>query len=104
MFSSASTLANPLPPFCLKDRVTCAGSGIEVVCQVPDSSIISGGGFSNVAPAPSWQTGQIKSYLANSTMIPPANDFNSSGRAYPDIAALAHNFMIVKGHPRGVDG
>lgn len=105
MYSTAQTLSAPLPPFCTENRVTCAGSGNEVVSQVPDAFITSGGGFSNVAPTPSWQSSQVQSYLHSGALLPPVTEFNSSGRAYPDITALAHHFMIVEsGQSLAVDG
>lgn len=105
MFSTANTLSAPLPPFCSENRVTCAGSGVEVVSQVPDAFITSGGGFSNVAPTPSWQTSQVQGYLNSGALLPPVTEFNSSGRAYPDLTALAHHFMIVEnGKTLAVDG
>lgn len=105
MFSTAQTLSAPLPPFCSQSLVTCAGSGVEVVSQLPDSEITSGGGFSNVAATPSWQAAQVQSYLSSGALIPPVTEFNRSGRAYPDITALAHHFMIVeRGESLAVDG
>merc|ERR1712137_157368 len=106
MFSSdAQTLSAPLPPFCSESRVTCAGTGTEVVSQLPDSEITSGGGFSNVALTPSWQSTQVQNYLSSGALLPPVTEFNSSGRAYPDITALAHHFMIVeRGESLAVDG
>merc|ERR1712054_296716 len=65
----------------------------------------SGGGFSNVAARPSWQSTQVQNYLNTATLLPPSTEFNSSGRAYPDITALAHHFMIVeRGESVAVDG
>merc|ERR1712054_718200 len=65
----------------------------------------SGGGFSNVAARPSWQSTQVQNYLNTATLLPPSTEFNSSGRAYPDITALAHHFMIVeRGESLAVDG
>ena len=96
MFRSADVLSNDVPSFCMKERITCAGSGEEVVSQLPDSDITTGGGFSNVAPTPSYQKAQVAQYLSSGALLPPATDFNSTGRAYPDITALAHHYMIVE--------
>jgi len=105
MFKTANTLAPPLPPFCAESRITCAGSGYEIVSQPPESLITSGGGFSNYAPTPSYQSAQVQAYLSSQALLPPSSDFNSSGRAYPDITALAHHFMIVdRGETTAVDG
>ena len=80
MFSTATPLSGDVPPFCTENKVTCAGSGSEVVSQLPNSDITSGGGFSNVAPTPSWQLSQVQAYLNSGALIPPVTEFNSSGR------------------------
>jgi len=55
---------------------------------------ISSGGFSNRWARPSWQDDAVKAYLQNSK-LPATKFFNSSGRAFPDIAAQAMSFVIV---------
>ncbi len=50
-----------------------------------------GGGFSDTFAAPSYQTAAVNSYLANAAaagVLPNAALFNSTGRGYPDVAAL----------------
>jgi len=50
-----------------------------------------GGGFSDTFAQPAWQTTQVASYLAKAAaagVLPPANLFNATGRAYPDVSAL----------------
>jgi len=50
-----------------------------------------GGGFSDTFAIPSWQASAVSSYLAAAKaagVLPASTMFNSSGRAYPDIAAL----------------
>ena len=49
----------------------------------------SGSGFSWEFPMPSHQKNVVAAYLANTTGLPPAASFNSSGRAYPDISAVS---------------
>lgn len=56
---------------------------------------ISGGGFSNVFPRPSYQTDVVENYLKTEPNIPPASYFNPNGRGFPDIAALCNHFWIV---------
>jgi tripeptidyl-peptidase I len=47
----------------------------------------------------------VDKFLKNSTAIPAAGTFNASGRGYPDIAGLAHNYYIeMGGSPTSVDG
>lgn len=65
-----------------------------------------GGGFSSVFGRPSYQDAVVSSWLANDqTHSGVAKYFNSSGRAYPDVAAQATNFaIVVDGSEEGVDG
>uniref|UniRef100_UPI00358E5A33 tripeptidyl-peptidase 1 n=1 Tax=Myxine glutinosa TaxID=7769 RepID=UPI00358E5A33 len=58
------------------------------------SDYISGGGFSNVFAQPQYQEEAVKKYLASGS-LPPASYYNSSGRAYPDVAALSSNYWVV---------
>jgi hypothetical protein len=67
----------------------CATGGYEVVASNRFMAFYSsGGGFSNVAPRPSFQDAAITAYLKNSSAIPPPGDFNATGRGFPDISAL----------------
>lgn len=56
---------------------------------------ISGGGFSNVFPMPDYQVSAVQSYLKGVTALPPQTYYNTSGRAYPDLAALSDNYWVV---------
>jgi len=50
-----------------------------------------GGGFSNEFAQPSWQASAVQSYLAKASaakVLPSSALYNSTGRGYPDIAAL----------------
>uniref|UniRef100_A0A7S0L261 Peptidase S53 domain-containing protein n=1 Tax=Coccolithus braarudii TaxID=221442 RepID=A0A7S0L261_9EUKA len=48
-----------------------------------------GGGFSDTFDIPSYQASAVAGYLANpSADLPPSNLWTSTGRAYPDVAAL----------------
>ena len=55
---------------------------------------ISGGGFSNIFEQPAYQAAQVANYL-NSSIVPPQQYFNKTGRAYPDISAICRHFWIV---------
>lgn len=59
----------------------------------PESSwSCSGGGFSEVSPIPPWQDTAVKDYLRNaysSGVLPSTFLFNSAGRGYPDVSAIA---------------
>ncbi|KAI8631334.1 peptidase S8/S53 domain-containing protein [Xylariaceae sp. FL1651] len=65
-----------------------SGDGPEVVWD------FSGGGFSNFFDRPSWQNSTVASWL---TSNPDGNTqyYNSSGRAYPDVAAGADYIEII---------
>uniref|UniRef100_A0A8C9AV41 Tripeptidyl-peptidase 1 n=1 Tax=Prolemur simus TaxID=1328070 RepID=A0A8C9AV41_PROSS len=56
---------------------------------------ISGGGFSNVFPRPSYQEEAVAQFLSSSPHLPPSSYFNASGRAYPDVAALSDGYWVV---------
>ncbi len=56
----------------------------------------SGGGFSNYYPRPCYQDAAVSSYLAVHG-AKNAGRFNETGRAFPDIAAKADNFIIFAG-------
>ena len=67
--------------------------------------IIKGGGFSVYTPLPSWQAKQVTAYLNSKVPLPPSSYYNCSNRAYPDVSALGHNYIIFwGGMPIQVDG
>eukprot|EP00013_Stygamoeba_regulata_P020118 CAMPEP_0177647164 /NCGR_PEP_ID=MMETSP0447-20121125/10156_1 /TAXON_ID=0 /ORGANISM="Stygamoeba regulata, Strain BSH-02190019" /LENGTH=580 /DNA_ID=CAMNT_0019149735 /DNA_START=8 /DNA_END=1750 /DNA_ORIENTATION=+ len=73
------------------------GSG-EVACQSDKGGLITtGGGFSTVFDQPSYQADAVKNYLATASHLPPASQFKSSGRAYPDVALMGHNYPVFIG-------
>merc|ERR1712137_1056938 len=96
--------SNP-PPFCTEPGITCAGGGVEVVSSVPQALITTGGGFSNIFDQPSYQTAAVNSWLNSGALQPPSQYWNQNGRGYPDVAAMAHKYMIVEnGEKFSVDG
>jgi len=56
--------------------------GAETCCQD------SGGGFSVTFARPSYQNTAVSGYLNSGVTLPTASNYNSSGRAYPDISAI----------------
>lgn len=56
----------------------------------------SGGGFSQNFPLPKYQDVRVAAYL-NSSTLPPAKLFNSSGRATPDVSALGTCYTVFSG-------
>ena len=71
----------------------------EVACTSDGGGLItSGGGFSNKWPTPSYQATAVAGFLRSGAgALPPASLFNASGRAYPDVALLAHNYPTLVG-------
>jgi tripeptidyl-peptidase-1 len=66
----------------------------------------SGGGFSSVFGMPSYQNATVSKWLTTDTTHTAVKSyFNSSGRAYPDVAAQSTDFVItVSGSSELVDG
>lgn len=55
----------------------------------------SGGGFSSVFGRPSYQDPVVSQWLSTDTTHSGVSKyFNSSGRAYPDVAAQSTNFVV----------
>uniref|UniRef100_UPI0037E8CB18 tripeptidyl-peptidase 1 n=1 Tax=Semicossyphus pulcher TaxID=241346 RepID=UPI0037E8CB18 len=66
----------------------------KVTYEVTD--YISGGGFSNVFKMPDYQAGAVEAYIKTvGATLPPQSYYNTSGRAYPDMAALSDNYWVV---------
>jgi len=57
--------------------------------------ITSGGGFSTFWAQPSYQAAAVQNFLSTSQALPPAGQFNATGRGYPDVALLGHNYIIT---------
>jgi subtilase family serine protease len=79
----------------------------EIACMADrGGAITSSGGFSTMFPMPSYQNNIVNSYL-NSPGItyPPSQYFNTSNRAYPDVALIGSNYLIIyNGVPLPVSG
>jgi tripeptidyl-peptidase-1 len=70
----------------------------------PETAVnFTGGGFSNLFPAPSYQTTAVSEFLAT---LPPdfAGIFNKSGRAHPDVALQAWNFETIVNGEVNIEG
>lgn len=81
--------------------VTCHYEG-EVVCSsATGGGITSGGGFSSDFDIPWYQRHAVRSYLEQRDAPVPSRDgpwgYNSTGRGYPDISALASNYLVWMG-------
>ena len=93
----AENTPKPCKPALFFKGFVCAANGTEQVCSTETGGkITSGGGFSRYSPRPSWQADAVNAYLKNikSTDLPPILAYNSSNRAFPDIAAIGHNLLI----------
>jgi len=90
-------------PICQTE--SCATSTTELVCTYPTALITSGGGFSTYIPRPAWQDQFVSSYLKSGATFPPSQFYNATNRAFPDVAALGHNYLIrIDGIWEPVDG
>lgn len=84
-----------VPP--LPDHFTCAKGGTpeQLASLRLGAKITSGGGFSTISPRPAWQQDAVSKYLSSAPAgLPPASHFNGANRGFPDVAALAHNYLI----------
>ena len=62
-----------------------------------------GGGFSNIFSRPSYQDAAVNAYLVRAN-LPDQQHWNASGRAYPDVSALAGSSLDGQGYCVSVDG
>lgn len=76
----------------------CAGIGsVEVIASTRTLSVITtGGGFSNSQAMPMYQSDAVAAYLSSGATLPGLENFNPSGRAYPDVSAIGHNLFLWK--------
>jgi len=71
--------------------------GGEVAVASPNgpTSYYSGGGFSNIFPAPSWQKKAVDRYLKHYSPKYNESVFNHTGRGFPDVSALGLKLATV---------
>lgn len=82
----------------------CIIGGTEHNCINDLVGWSSGAGFSNISSRQKWQDIAVEQYLKVGKM-PPFRMFNRSGRVYPDVTLVAHNYQVVNtGSIMGVDG
>jgi len=76
-------------------QFACSAITSEVACSYPGALITSGGGFSNYVVRPSWQSQAVTAHLKNpDAKLPPTQYFNSANRAFPDVSANGHAYLI----------
>lgn len=100
--NAESSLSDP-PPAC-SGEYTCASGGTEVAVSYDVSNFASGGGFSNVASTPAYQSDAVAAYLSSGVALPPSTYYNAKGRGYPDVAALGTAILIDQGGLSTVGG
>jgi len=67
----------------------------EIACSILNGSLInSGGGFSYYEAMPSYQMNAVESYLKSGVILPPKGTYNTSNRAYPDMAFNGNSVVI----------
>jgi subtilase family serine protease len=93
---------NP-PPIC-NAGYQCASGGDEVAVTFDHADFASGGGFSNVAPQPAYQTAAVTAYLKSGIALPSPGYFNATSRAYPDVSAFGSDILIWDGAADPVGG
>lgn len=74
--------------------------------EISTTRFPSGGGFSNIYPAPAYQQAAVANYLTNHNPPYPYYTYgpgygngiyNRTGRGYPDVAAIGDNVVIFTG-------
>ncbi|KAI4154970.1 MAG: hypothetical protein LQ340_001318, partial [Diploschistes diacapsis] len=115
-FSASCPYVTALGATYLPPGASAVGDHEVAVTRFP-----SGGGFSNIYPAPSYQASAVANYFATSN--PPYKFYNTSGtnnpsesvtaggvynrggRGYPDFAAIGDNVVVViNGTPELIGG
>ncbi|KAI1881799.1 hypothetical protein JX265_000625 [Neoarthrinium moseri] len=73
------------------------GSSVRSPESACEEVILSGGGFSNVFAAPTYQRAAVGTYFADSRPPYGADRFNNSGtvRAYPDVSANGARYLTA---------
>jgi tripeptidyl-peptidase-1 len=71
----------------------------EVACTSDNGGVITtGGGFSSIFTAPSYQKSAISGYFKGlSASQQPVSGYNAAGRGYPDLAMAGLNYEVVIG-------
>jgi len=85
------------PIACRLEERFCVSEGFEEnAVSNAFSGFASGGGFSNVAPTPSFQLSNVKGYFSTAQgQAVPKGYYNGTGRGYPDIAAVGETWIMI---------
>jgi len=57
---------------------------------------ISSGGFSNYYATAPYQAIAVQNYLTNGPSLPPASQFNNTGRAMPDVSSFSEDVIVFQ--------
>lgn len=101
--NAQTSLTNP-PPVCTGQGYACASGGTEVAVSYDVANFASGGGFANYAPMPDYQKTAVANYMKSGVKLPPAGYYNTTGRGYPDVAAIGNAVLIDQGGVEPVGG
>lgn len=101
--NAQTSLPNP-PPVCVGQGYACASGGQEVAVSYAVANFASGGGFANYAPMPDYQKTAVANYMKSGVQLPPAGYYNTTGRGYPDVAAIGNAVLIDQGGVQPVGG
>jgi subtilase family serine protease len=93
---NSAPLVSP-PTLCTESGLSCAASGQEQAVSYSVAGFASGGGFSEVAARPSYQTAAVTKYFSSGVALPPSSFYNPNNRGGPDVAAVGHNNLIYNG-------
>lgn len=104
-----STVFTPAFPATCPWVTAVGGSAIDINKTVHDPEVsyaLSGGGFSNVFPMPSYQKDAILHWFNHTSTGYPAGTFNDSrqARGIPDLAANAVNTVVASNGAFGLAG
>ncbi|MDP2439639.1 MAG: hypothetical protein Q8P67_28145 [archaeon] len=101
--AGSTFVGNEALPICrgqsvYKQSLLCQETG-EIVVSVSDGLFwTTGGGFSSYFARYAYQNSSVNAFLDNHrARLPPTSYWNITGQAYPDIAAIGHNFLAVMG-------
>jgi tripeptidyl-peptidase-1 len=85
---------------------SCAAGTNESIISFDNVGWTSGSGISNYTQStPKWQKHLLHRYLHSGVKLPPRKNYNSNGRAYPDVTAVGHSCpTFIGGYLQKIDG
>lgn len=84
-------------PICtqyINHNLVCANGTSEIGVYFNKTKWTTGGGFSLWGRMPSWQEGNVITYMDQVNKLPDPKYYNRNGRAYPDVSAVGHNCIM----------